>query len=117
MVIVESLTRNELDGQKSYCYYYRLIKNKLCLPCEGEALEVQSYGIEIERQDIVNDAVVGIDRESIDNVSPHRYKVHNLLKVLFDNSVSPLHLVDIAGDYVDEYAEDFDEALKEIATN
>lgn len=117
MVIVENLNKYELDGQKTYYYSYRLLKNNLQLLREDEILEVQSYGIEIERQDVVDDTVVGIERESIDNISPHRHKVHSILKMLYDNSVSPVHLVDIVGDYADEYIEDFDEALKEIATN
>ncbi|MDF2675395.1 MAG: Uncharacterized protein K0R09_3667, partial [Clostridiales bacterium] len=40
-----------------------------------------------------------------------------LLKMLYENIVSPLHLLDILGEYVDEYIIDFDSALKDTATN
>ena len=42
----------------------------------------QAFGIEAERQDL-------------------------LLSLIHDNQVSPIHLVDILGEYVDEYVSDF----------
>ncbi|WP_407644975.1 DUF6514 family protein [Clostridium polyendosporum] len=45
------------------------------------------------------------------SISPQRHKVHNLLKMIYDNGVSPRHLIDILGEYVDTYVIDFDVAL------
>lgn len=117
MVIVESLIKNENLGEAKYNYFYRMVRSEISLTCEDDPIEVQSYGIEIERQDVVNGQMVNIERDCVKSISPHRHKVHNLLKLLYDNQVSPVHLIDILGEYIDEYIVDFDEALKEIATN
>lgn len=117
MVVVESLSNCVIVDDMKYVYNYRMLKDKLMLTTEGDTMEVQTYGIEVERQDVVNGVLVGVERDSINNISPHRHKVHNLLKLLCDNSVSPLQLVDIIGEYVDEYVNDFDETLDRIATN
>jgi hypothetical protein len=115
MMIVESMVRNEICENMRKNYFYRLTKDKVSLEFGEEAMEVQSYGIEIERQDIVNNSIVNIERDSVKCISPHRHKVHNLLKLIYDHCVSPVHLIDVLGDYVDEYIVDFDEALKEIS--
>lgn len=115
MMIVESMVRNEICEDMRKNYFYRLTKDKVSLELGQAAMEVQSYGIEIERQDILNNSIVNIERESVKSISPHRHKVHNLLKLLYDHCVSPVHLIDVLGDYVDEYIVDFDEALKEIS--
>jgi len=117
MVVVENLSNCVIVDDMKYVYNYRMLKDKLMVTTEGDAMEVQTYGIEVERQDIVNEVLVGVERDSIKNISPHRHKVHNLLKLLCDNSVSPFHLIDVIGEYVDEYVDDFDEVLDKIATN
>lgn len=114
-MIVESMIKNEVTEDIKRNYFYRLTKDRVTLSIDGENVEVQSYGIEIERQDVVNGSIVNIERESIKSISPHRHKVHNLLKLLCENCVSPVHLIDILGEYIDEYIIDFDEALKEIS--
>lgn len=117
MLVVETLSKNEVLNQNTYCYNYRMLKKEISLSYEGQTSRIQSYGIEIERQDIVNGVIVGIERDSINNISPQRYKVHNLIKMLYENLVSPIHLVDILGEYVDEYSADYEEAQKEAAYN
>ena len=49
-----------------------------------------------------------IERDSVEYISPALYKVNSLLSLLYNNNVSPVHLVDVIGEYVDEYVEDFD---------
>lgn len=115
MVVVENLCGSNSLGNIKYVYYYRMMRNNLKLAYNNEIIEVQSYGIEIERQDIINDRIIGIERDSIINISPDRHKVHNLLKLLHDNTVSPIHLIDVIGCYVDEYISDFDMLIKETA--
>lgn len=115
MMIVESMIRNEVCEDTRRNYFYRLTKDRISLALGGDEMEVQSYGIEIERQDIANGSIVNIERDCVKSISPHRHKVHNLLKLLYDNCVSPLHLIDVLGEYIDEYIVDFDEALKEIS--
>lgn len=113
MLVVENLCRSEICDNVQYNYSYRIIKDKVSFS-EYDKLEIQSYGIEVERQDIVDGKLTEVERDSIKCISPHRHKVHNLVKMLYDNIVSPLHLVDILGEYIDEYITDFDEILKDI---
>jgi hypothetical protein len=114
-MIVESMIRNEIYDEMKHNYFYRLTKDNVTLSMGGEKVDVQTYGIEIERQDIENGSIVNIERDSVKSISPHRHKVHGLLKFLYDNCVSPVHLIEVLGDYIDEYIVDFDEALKEIS--
>ncbi|MBU3091702.1 hypothetical protein K2F40_09875 [Clostridium sp. CM028] len=116
MVVIENLLRKVTDGDVNHNYFYRLVKSQISVSMYGELTEIQAYGIEIERQDIVDGSVVGIQRDCVENISPQRHKVKNLLKMLYDNTVSPIHMIDILGDYIDEYTSDFDEILKNIAT-
>jgi hypothetical protein len=117
MIVIESMSRNTIIDDVTYIYFYRIIKGQVTLPIGGEKIVVQSYGIEIERQDVKDGNVVNIERDSINSISPQRHKVHNLLKLLYDNTVSPIHLIDVLGEYVDEYIIDFDKDMKEIVTN
>lgn len=108
-MIMENFISNEKVKQIEYVYFYRLLKGKIVISYSHKDVEeVQAYGIEVERQDILDGKLINVQRDSIENISPERYKVHNLLKLLYDNKVSPLHLVDVIGDYVDDYIMDFD---------
>lgn len=117
MTVVESLIRNEIDGEKHYVYAYRLVKSNILLSSGSDTMEVQSYGIEVERQDLVEGKTVSIERDTVKSISPHRHKVHSLLKVLYDNSVSPIHLIDVIGDNIDEYILEFDKYFEDISVN
>ena len=66
------------------------------------------YGIEVERQDIKFGKLVKIERDSIEVVSKNRAKANELLELLFNNEVSPIHLVDIISPYVEDgYVDEF----------
>ncbi|MFU7517963.1 DUF6514 family protein, partial [Clostridium sp. HCS.1] len=62
-----------------------------------------AFGIEIERQDLIEGEVVRIERDSINKISNKEEKVKKLLDLVYRNKVSPIHLVDILGEYVDRY--------------
>lgn len=113
MVVVENLSRKVSENNITYNYYYRMIKSEVTLS-EYDLVQIQSYGIEIERQDEVDGRVVNIERDRVNNISPHRHKVYNLLKTMYNNTVSPMHLIDVLGEYVDNCIDDFDEVLKNI---
>lgn len=115
MVVVESMNKSIIEGNIEYIYYYRMVKSKISKVYNNDTINVQCYGIEIERQDKIDGNINLIQRDSIDVISPQRHKVHNLLRLLYDNTVSPIHLVDIIGCYVDEYADDFDYSEKQTA--
>ena len=116
MIIIENLSKKVVDGDVKHNYFYRLVKGEISVLSYDEPTDVQAYGIEVERQDIIDDMVVCIERDCVESISPQRYKVKNLIKMLYDNTVSPIHMVDVLGDYIDEYIVDFDEVLKNIAT-
>lgn len=107
MVVVESLVKIKPYKTIEYKYFYRMMKGMIKISERGEHISLQSYGIEVERQDFKGGVLINIERDSICNISPDRHKVHNLLKLLHDNTVSPIHLVDILGEYADEYVNDY----------
>lgn len=116
MVVIENLSKKITEVDVRHNYFYRLVKSEILMSTYDDPTSVQAYGIEVERQDIVDDMVVCIERDCVQNISPQRYKVKNLIKMLYDNTVSPIHMIDILGDYIDEYIIDFDEVSKNIAT-
>jgi len=116
MVVIENLNKKIIDGDVTHNYFYRLVKSQISVSMYDEVTTVQAYGIEIESQDTENGTVVRIQRDCVETISPQRHKVKNLLKILYDNTVSPIHMIDILGEYIDEYTSDFDEILKNIAT-
>ncbi|WP_040213314.1 DUF6514 family protein [Clostridium polynesiense] len=109
MRVVKNLVRIMEDANRKSIYYYRVVK--------GIKMGIQAYGIEIERIDMEGEDIINIERDSIDSITPQRYKVYDLINILYDNEVSPIHLVDIIGEYVDSYISDFDKTLNCIATN
>lgn len=100
MKVVENLIRSVNSDDISYTYSYRLIK--------ANYNRNDAYGIEIERADYKNDIIVNIDRDRVKLISPNLEKVRDLLATLYENQVSPIHLIDIIGEKVDEWVADFE---------
>jgi hypothetical protein len=131
VMVVESLNRNEIIQGKKYIYFYRVIKENITLPLEEwqetselegacikeDYVEVQAYGIEVERQDVTSKGIVKIEKEYLKGITPQRHKAHNLMRLLYQNTVSPIHLLDILEDYIDDYVIDFNEELNFTGTN
>ncbi len=109
MNLVEEYTCVNNDSDIEFRYAYRLIKKDF----KGTT----AYGIEIERKDYVGLKSVNLEREKIDIISVHRHKVKQLLMKLYNNQVSPLHLIEIVGSYADEHAYEFDVGIDEKAIN
>lgn len=104
MEVIENLTKSVEGEDILYQYNYRMTKDTYG--------KIQVYGIEAERFDIKNsEKLTNIERNEIRLISPERYKVKELLKILYDNNVSPIHLVDILGEYVDASVSDFENKL------
>jgi Family of unknown function (DUF6514) len=87
------------EEEKQMVYYYRMTKE--------DFMGGQAYGIEAERQDYLGNKLIKIERDEVRKISNIKEKVENLLNLLNDNLVSPIHLVDILGEYVDKYVSDF----------
>lgn len=99
MLIEKNLkTMTQFEG-KEHTYIYRLIKE--------DFKNEYAYGIEVERQDMKGDQLVSIERDSILKITNQKNKVEDLLQMLYEHQVSPIHLVDIIGDYADKYVADF----------
>ncbi len=109
MNLVEEYTSINRDDDVEFRYAYRLIKK--------DYKGIIAYGIEIERKDYVGLKNINLERTNIDIISPHRYKVKQLLIKLYNNQVSPLHLIDIIGSYADKHAYEFDVGTQEQAIN
>jgi len=114
MKVVELLSKR-IQGEEdvNYNYIYRLLRTNFQLNSGDKTSEIQSYGIEAERQDICNGSIINIEREFIRNISPHRHKVQELLRLVYNNTVSPIHLIDVLGEHADSCVLDFDEDLVE----
>lgn len=93
MKINKTLMRIVNINEKEVKYIYRItekyIRNK------------QAFGIEIERQDLNDGEVVNLERDFISLVASEEKKANYILMLLFNNLVSPIHLVDIVGEYSD----------------
>lgn len=99
MYIVESLHSDMKTDDKESRYFFRMFKENF--------LNGQAFGIEVERQDLIGGNVIKIERDFISKISNNEEKVMELLKLLYNYQVSPIHLVDILGEYVDNYVSDF----------
>lgn len=108
MVIVQNLKKSLVEDNIEYNYIYRVVKSDISINLKSGVISVQAYGIEAERQDYKNNELINVERESIKYISPHRHKVQQLLKLLYDNAVSPIHLIDVLGEQIDEYVIDFE---------
>lgn len=60
------------------------------------------YGLEVERRDISNNQVVNIERESIEEISIVKDRVKEMIDILYNGIVSPIHVVDILGEEIDK---------------
>ena len=92
----------DITVEKENCkmnYFYRMIL--------GDFKGRQAYGIEVERQDIIDGELVKIERDSVNYISTNKEKVKKLFDLVSKNNVSPIHLIDVIGEYVDEYVSDF----------
>lgn len=91
-----------IDGDKCEIkYLYKLT--------EQEFFGMQVYGIEVEKEDMVGKSESNIQKDSVEVISPDETKVRKLLDMLYNYKVSPIHLIDIIGEYVDAYVSDFND--------
>lgn len=115
MNIVDTLSKKVIADGTEYRYEYNITRAKVLLSDYGINKEVQSYGIEVERKDVIDGKVVNIEREVVKNISPQRHKVQALAKLLWDNVVSPVNFIEVIGENIDEYIIDYDEVFKDTS--
>ena len=103
MQIVEEFTSTNRNNEIEFRYSYRLIKNMLN--------NKELYGIEIERRDYIGINNINTEKERIDIISNKKNEVKELVNKLYDGQVSPIHMIDIIGTYVDKSAYEFNDDL------
>lgn len=94
----EKVVENVQDNSR-YEYSYRLVKT--------DYRDMVAYGIEVERMDFNEENLINIERECINKISPIYNKVENMVDLLYKYRVSPIHLVDVLGETIDECVMDF----------
>lgn len=109
MDFIEEYTSINNENDVEFRYYYRLI--------EVNYKGLAAYGIEIERDDFIDFKNINLEKEKIEMVSPNINKVKQILFDLYRNQVSPIHLIDIIGTYVDEHVNEFDFEIKDLIVN
>ena len=93
MKIKTTLSTKINVDEREIKYIYRLIEKSI--------KNKQVFGIEIERQDFKFGEVINLERDYISIVSNEEKKANDILFKLFNNLVSPIHLIDVVGEYSD----------------
>ena len=99
MKINKTLSKMVNINEREVKYIYRMT--------EKNVRNRQAFGIEIERQDFNNGEVINLERDYVGLVASEEKKANDILLLLFNNLVSPIHLVDIVGEYSDFCATEF----------
>ena len=99
MKINKTLSKIININEKEVKYIYRMTENNI--------RNKQAFGIEIERQDFNDGEVINLERDYVNLVASEEKKANDILVLLFNNLVSPIHLVDIVGEYSDLCAAEF----------
>ena len=101
MKIKKTLSKLVSFDDRESKYIYRIIENTV--------KNRQAFGIEIERQDFEEGEVINLERDivDIDIVASNEKKAEDILVLLFNNLVSPIHLIDVVGEYSDLCVNDF----------
>lgn len=80
-------------------YQYRLTQSVIN--------DTEVYGIEVQRDDFKQGKLINLERNSINIISPIRGKVEEMLEKIWRYEVSPIHLVEVLGEEVDNCVFDF----------
>ena len=110
-MVIETLMCNWDCGKEKLEYIYKLIQRELYLYSNGEEFCIKSYGVEVESKVKNNDKIVQAFKEEIKYITPYKYKGSQFLHMLERNMVSPIHLIEITEELVEEYYKDFDKEI------
>lgn len=110
-MVIETLKCNCNNDGENLEYIYRLVQRDLQMDNNGESFCIKAYGIEVESKVRDNEKNVQAFKEEIKYITPYKYKGSQFLHMLEKNMVSPVHLIDVAEEVVEEYYKDFDKEL------
>ncbi|QCX34427.1 hypothetical protein FDN13_12360 [Caloramator sp. E03] len=94
---------------REYIYKYYVLETSKEMAINNKKYIIPCYGICIVSEVYENGNMCFSFEDSIEHLTPLLSKVLNLVEYLKNNGVSPVHLIDIAGEFVDEWVNDFDE--------
>lgn len=100
------------DYGDSFVYRYYLIEGIKRLSLSHTSMDLVCYGIKVVKEKRVDEGLIYVEEDLIDDISPNMDKVTDLISFLCKNNVSPVHLLDIISEIVDEWSRDFDTAFK-----
>jgi hypothetical protein len=110
--------RTSLENGREYIYIYYLTESTKDIAIEDLEVSVSSYGIGIIREEMFEGRIIDTFEDRFDSVSPIKSKVMSLIDFLIDNEVSPLHLIDVIGESVDNWVTDYEiEAISKLSIN
>lgn len=98
MRIRKSLSKIINNDEMELKYFYRIT--------EKDMPRCKLFGIEIERQDFEEGKIVNLERDFVSIVAHDEGKANEILMMLCDNLVSPVHLIDIVGELSDQCVEE-----------
>jgi hypothetical protein len=96
-------------------YKYILLESERIMESIEEKSLIPCFGIEVVREDIEDGEIYGVEKDRIEVMTTYRYKAVRFLRKLYDNCVSPVNFIEIAGPIADEWVGDFDEILSGTA--
>ncbi len=100
MSVLEEYNIINRNAGIEYKYSYRLLQSQY----NGHT----AYGIEIERKDYMGLTKINEEKDSVKLMSTQRHTISNILAKLEKEIVSPIHLIDIVGEFVDKHVYEFD---------
>lgn len=103
MRVIENSTVKVNDAPVEREYIYRLLESTY----SNSHKDIEVFGIEIERHDYLNGELVQIERDNCIKISPIKNKVKDIYDLAVKHIVSPIHLVEIFGQAIDECVNDF----------
>lgn len=110
--------KTALENGREFVYIYYLTESTKDITIEDLEVSVTSYGIGIIREEIADGKVIDTFEDRFDAVSPVKSKVLSLIDFLVDNEVSPLHLIDVIGESIDNWVTDYEiEAISKLSIN
>lgn len=98
----------ENDEHVVYVFKYYILEDTKEILINESHINVPCYGIEISSERVVDGRTEDIYCDNISVVSSVKDKVINLIEFLKEKEVSPYHIIDIVGEYADEWVRDFE---------
>lgn len=95
-----SVGRTKTNEQKFTLNYYITEKT---ISIEGE--KILTYGVSIIKNYLDERHFIRWEKETVNNIVLSKEEIYNFIKRLYENRVTPIHLLEIVEDYIIECEE------------